>query len=940
MTFLSRRCTTASPRRLAFFLSLITFLLASGWVAAAPIGQQVAASAARVWLATNPAPMVRIPGGRRWQANTVRPFKDNSGNTIAYIVDLHPQGFMVVAADDEVEPIITFSTEGRFPGVIGPDDPLADIIAHDIPYRIANKAAMPQAYRMRIIERWGKLRRAIEAESVTSTPAPVTAVTPTVAPLLSTTWGQGYLSGPYTYNYYTPNHLYTGCAATALGQIIRYYQYPASASGTGSIIVNGALRSVSFNDTYNYANMPNQLTGSTPLSQIQETAKLLYTAGITLAMNYGSNGSSATPDASYALKNYFRYASAQWKRGSDSDWVTVLQNELSAGYPAMMAIYGTKGEGHGVVADGWGTENGIIRFHLNMGWDGYENNWYAVPNFTAGGTTWNSMGGYVWNIRKPAGATATYQPDLMLRLAGETSYTGDNIYGQTTGQTRVVQVNPGSMAVYHLKVQNDGNTSDRVTVTGIAGDSNWTVRYFDTLTGGNNITGQVTGSGWVTPLLTAAGGHEMRVEVTPSTTTAGGTSKNVQVTAKSQADAAKSDTVLTTTTTATVKPALSAVSLTGTPASPVAVNTPITLTATPTGGISVEYSFLVAVNGGGYSQLRAYGTGNSIQYTPAAAATFTFQVLAREVGNSTTSDAQATLAYTATTTTTLTGVRMTATPYSPQPVNTVITLTATPTGATNVEYQFAVSTNGGGSYTVIRNYGTTAQTTYTPTMTGNYVFRVWARAVGRTTNYDAAATMGYTVKTLSSTSVSLAGTPASPVIVNTPITLTATPTAGTSLEYSFAVAVNGGGYTQIRAYGTGKSIQYTPTAAGNYTFRVYARAVGNTTAYDAQATLSYLVTTTTTVTGVRMTATPYSPQPVNTMITLTATSTGATNVEYQFAVSTNGGGTYTIIRHYSTTAQCTYTPTAGGFYVFRLWARVVGHTNSYDKGATMGYTVK
>ena len=390
----------------------VVFFVTPGW--GKPVDYKEALEVADAWLAANPAPMVSDPSGKVWKAKGVRPFLGYSGETLAYIIDLKPQGFIVVPADDAVEPILTFGTEGDFPGILGPEDILADLLASDIPSRLRNKDRMPLEYKDRVAGRWSTVRKA--ALQTDGDPVIVGAVSPVVNPLITDTWDQGSESGPYTYNYYTPNHYVAGCVATAMGMIIHYYRYPASASCTATIYVNGVPQTASFNDTFNYDLMPTSISGGSPLANIQEVAKLLYDCGISVNMQYASGGSGAyTSQVATALVNTFHYSTASWKSGSDSNWASVLKSELNGGFPAELAIRSTSsGVGHAIVCDGWGTESGADRFHLNMGWGGYANNWYAVPGFSAGGYTWDQLSGYVYNIRKPTDlpvSTPTFSPD-------------------------------------------------------------------------------------------------------------------------------------------------------------------------------------------------------------------------------------------------------------------------------------------------------------------------------------------------------------------------------------------------------------------------------------------------------------------------------------------------------------------------------------------------
>lgn len=97
------------------------------------------------------------------------------------------------------------------------------------------------------------------------------------------------------------------------------------------------------------------------------------------------------------------------------------------------------------------------------------------------------------------------RPDLLIGNIWENVYSRNNIYNSTgEGQERSQVVDVNISAKYSLRVENDGTRTERFIITGDAGGWGWTVKYYDALIGGNDITAQVIGSGWITPLLCPA----------------------------------------------------------------------------------------------------------------------------------------------------------------------------------------------------------------------------------------------------------------------------------------------------------------------------------------------------------------------------------------------------------------------------------------------------
>lgn len=119
------------------------------------------------------------------------------------------------------------------------------------------------------------------------------------------------------------------------------------------------------------------------------------------------------------------------------------------------------------------------------------------------------------NAQQMAPLCATAQADMQIRLASSSTYLGDDIYNAHGSRQTAEGATPRGVAcVYHLKVQNDAAQSYTYTVTGGGNSAHWTVRYFDALRGGNEITAAVTGAGKAVALAPRAF-VEWRLEVTP-----------------------------------------------------------------------------------------------------------------------------------------------------------------------------------------------------------------------------------------------------------------------------------------------------------------------------------------------------------------------------------------------------------------------------------------
>ena len=193
------------------------------------------------------------------------------------------------------------------------------------------------------------------------------------------------------------------------------------------------------------------------------------------------------------------------------------------------------------------------------------------------------------------------------------------------------------------------------------------------------------------------------------------------------------------------QPPLSAVSLGASPTSPRLAQTPITLTATPSGGQNVQYKFRVSSNNGGtWTDLRAFQTGNTFVWTPAATGAYLLSAVARE-GTAGANFQSASVAFSINPP--LTGVALSVSPASPKPTNTAVTLHATPTGGAQLEYAFSAAVGGTSSYSNLGGWQTAPTYVWQNLSPGTFTLRVTAREVGTTQTFEATVTYTLTKKT-------------------------------------------------------------------------------------------------------------------------------------------------------------------------------------------------
>ena len=345
-----------------FFL-LATALLVSTCVWAKQITETEAMSLASKYvdIEIGQTPIKTLKSASKRQAKNAEYYMFNSGNS----------GFVIISGDDSLTELIGYSDSGT-------------IDEDNMP---TNMKAWLDQY-----AEYVRAVRSGEAEPIKIT----TRLTSTgsVAPLVTTKWDQGT-----PYNNLAPtlsngSRCATGCAATALAQIMNYYEWPVKGLGSHSYSTssNGGTLSSNFaSHTYNWANMLDVYADNNwTTTQASAVAQLMYDCGVAMDMDYGESSGATNGGILTAATTYFNYNSQIIMRNgySTAQFQQAMTSCLDEGKPLLFTGQGTGG-GHAFVVDGYAV-NGY--FHVNWGWsgisDGYFNVNYMNPNAlgTGGGT--------------------------------------------------------------------------------------------------------------------------------------------------------------------------------------------------------------------------------------------------------------------------------------------------------------------------------------------------------------------------------------------------------------------------------------------------------------------------------------------------------------------------------------------------------------------------
>ena len=298
-------------------------------------------------------------------------------------------GFVIVSADDIAYPVLGYSDEGSFnTDNIGPNT-LNWLRGYQlqIQFGIDNDIAATEE----ISNQWYKLQNGIRTPQRN---------TRSVSSLLATRWNQ---SAPYNnlcpYDNEANTRTVTGCVATAMAQVMKYWNYPARGIGSHTYTHStyGELSADFGNTTYDWNNMLNSYRGSTTTEQDEAVAVLMYHCGVAVEMSYdiAANGGSGAYTVSYdgyfdycaesALKNFFCYNSTTLQGllrddYEDTEWKNILRQELNASRPIIYSGSGDGG-GHCFVCDGYDAND---YFHFNWGWGGSEDGMFLIDALNPG----------------------------------------------------------------------------------------------------------------------------------------------------------------------------------------------------------------------------------------------------------------------------------------------------------------------------------------------------------------------------------------------------------------------------------------------------------------------------------------------------------------------------------------------------------------------------
>lgn len=394
------------------FLSAVSLLLAAGAYASVISPEQ---ALTRLEESGLKRPVTR--GGGSLELSLVR--NGEGGNPAVYVFNnAESGGYYVLSADDLAYPVLGYSDHG----------------------------SLTEADMTPDLEWWlGEYARQIEyaashgAKSGFTMPSTRAGLEP-IAPLIKTQWDQG---APY-YNQCPlvgVDRAYTGCVATAMAQVMNYWQYPEVGTGQVGYEASSISKRLSMNfgnKKFEWGKMLDEYEdGEYSDEEADAVAYLMKACGYSVKMDYGTDSSGALAmNITGALKRYFKYDPNMHYElrqfYSATKWSEMIYDNLKEVGPLLYGGASMLGGGHSFVLDGY---DGNGYFHFNWGWSGMSNGYFSLDalnpsNLGSGGGT---GGGYnftqdaVFGIQPPTGLPAEHRPLFLTQTGSLAGYIEEGV---------------------------------------------------------------------------------------------------------------------------------------------------------------------------------------------------------------------------------------------------------------------------------------------------------------------------------------------------------------------------------------------------------------------------------------------------------------------------------------------------------------------------------
>lgn len=329
-----------------------------------------------------------------------------------YVFNFDGGGFVIVAGEDTVDPILGYSLTGRFEYEGAPDNVRwwMDGLASDIAVVRSDPSLAAPRKNPRGAEPYGNVVKQY-------------------------TTGKWYQDAPYNNECPTitggSGRGMTGCVATAGAIVMRYFSWPDKGEGTTTkySYTNENSRTQTINAktlgrSYDWSNMIMDYNGSYTSTQGAAVAAIMVDVGIASQMQYGQGGSGTFDENLLAaMQKHFKYNKSAYRACresyTDDEWIALLKDNLDNVGP--MPYGGADSEGgHEFVFDGYSDRD---YFSVNWGWGGVDDGFFLVSSLVLQGYDFAYDQSALIDLYPDTAGTSTYA-DRLLMFYYNTSYPG------------------------------------------------------------------------------------------------------------------------------------------------------------------------------------------------------------------------------------------------------------------------------------------------------------------------------------------------------------------------------------------------------------------------------------------------------------------------------------------------------------------------------------
>ena len=281
------------------------------------------------------------------------------------------EGFILISGNDATKPVLGYSYESSL----------------DVDHMSPSVEAWLGAYKEQI--RYVKKNDILASESIAQlwdlNSVKSKSEVIGVEPLITSKWNQSpFYNDSCPYDSVHKERALTGCTATAMAQVMNYWEHPKQGKGIHTYThPDFGVISANFGaTTYDWAAMPDTVNGANAA-----VATLCHHCGVAVEMDYGVDASGAWtwpvlyPDqisSFYALQTYFSYDTTirvvRKVDFSGGEWANLMKRELDLHHPIMYSATSALG-GHAFICDGY---DAYGFFHINWGWGGHYDGYFLL----------------------------------------------------------------------------------------------------------------------------------------------------------------------------------------------------------------------------------------------------------------------------------------------------------------------------------------------------------------------------------------------------------------------------------------------------------------------------------------------------------------------------------------------------------------------------------